>query len=201
VSVRAFLAVDLPEAARAQAARALETVRAAVDAPARWVDPEKLHLTLKFLGQVEERRLPRIAELAAARIARLGPIEMELGGFGAFPHARAARIVWLGVSAGAPALARAARKLDSAAARAGVPRERRPFRAHLTLGRLRTPGRVPLERLVAPPGDPFSVEEVVLYESRPDSNGSTYVPLARLPLCEEGRFETRFDFAPETQEM
>ena len=121
---------------------------------------------------------------------------MELTGFGALPDARAARVLWLGVGKGGRELARVARKLDAAAASIGVERERRPFQAHLTLGRLRRPQRVRLERLEAPGGIAFSVEEVILYESRLSSDGARYVPLARLPLVEVEDAEAR-EFAPE----
>jgi 2'-5' RNA ligase len=93
-------------------------------------------------------------------------------------------VVWIGVREGAGELARLARRLDAAAAKVGVPRDRRPYQAHLTLGRLREPAPVPLERAAAVEIPPFRVDEVVLYESRPDGNGARYVPLARLPLAE-----------------
>jgi 2'-5' RNA ligase len=198
-SLRAFFAADLPGATRAQAERALEALRQAVPSGARWESPEKLHLTLKFLGSVPADRVDRLAAGALAKLGRVARFQVALAGFGAFPNARAARVLWLGVTDGAAALARVARKLDAAAARIGVPREKRPFHGHVTLGRLREPARVALERATCPEVPAFSVEEVVLYESRPSPTGSHYVPLARVPLAADGTdFED--DLAPDFQE-
>ena len=108
---------------------------------------------------------------------------------------RAAKVLWIGIGEGTSALARLARKLDAAGVGAGAPRERRPFRAHLTAGRLREPRRVAVDRFPAPAAAGFSVEEVVLYESRLSSSGTSYVPLARLPLGAEA--VRALEFAPE----
>jgi 2'-5' RNA ligase len=185
-TIRTFLAVELPGEARAQARSAIDALRPCVLGPpesVRWIPVENLHLTLKFLGSIDPDQVPRLLSGAAAKLAGEEPFEVELGGLGAFPNARKARVLWLGVSRGAAQLARLARKLDAAARRIGVSRERRAFHAHLTLGRMRQPGGgVALERARAPEGRPFQVEEVVLFESRLAPTGATYVPLARLPL-------------------
>ncbi len=199
-SLRAFFAAELPSATRAQAQRALESLRQTAPGAVRWEDPEKLHVTLKFLGSVPADRIERLAASALAKLARVGRFEVGLAGFGAFPNARAARVLWLGTGAGATALARVARKLDGAAARIGVPREKRPFHAHVTLGRLREPARVALERAACPEVSAFSVEEVVLYESRLSPAGSRYVPLARVPLAAADGTDFEDDLAPDFQE-
>ncbi len=180
--LRSFLAVDLAPHARAQAAQVMEELRPGAPEGVRWVPEENLHLTLKFLGDVDPDRIPKLIAAASAKLERVGGFELMLGGLGAFPNARRARVVWLGVQAGGPELARLARKLDAAAARIGVERERRPFRTHLTLGRLRQPAPLSLTGVPCPDAKPFFVEEVVLYESRLSPIGARYVPLARLPL-------------------
>ena len=191
-SLRTFFAVELPSAVRAQAGAAIERLRPELPDPVRWVPEANLHLTLKFLGEIDPDRIPKLVHAAAAKLVRERPFEAERGGRGAFPSARAARLVWLGVARGAGPLARLARKLDAAAGRLGLERERRPYRAHLTIGRLRTPERIPLERVTAPEGAAFPVDEVVLFESRISSTGSRYRPLARLPLGQADVLE----FAP-----
>jgi len=149
--LRAFLAVQLPEAARACTGQAIEILRGVTPGGVRWTAPESQHLTLKFLGEIPEDRVDALVERANAKLAGLAPVELALGGFGAFPSAREARVLWLGVSRGAGALAKLARQLDSAARVVGAERERRPFSAHLTLGRLREPARVEIERLASRP--------------------------------------------------
>ncbi len=195
-TLRAFFALDLPSSARECAERAALELRSAIPKGVRWVPAENLHLTLKFLGDVAARHVPSLVERALAKLAPVSPFEVALSDFGALPNARTARVVWLGVSQGSREMARIARKLDAAGASIGVERERRPFRAHLTLGRLRAPARVPLERAARPEEISFRVQEVVLYESRVSSNGARYSPLARLPLIEVEDAEAR-EFAPE----
>ena len=180
--LRVFFAADLSPDARASAGEAVERLRGAAPANVRWVPAENQHLTLKFLGEIHEGHVDRLVERAGAKLAGVAPFEVSLAGFGAFPSARDARILWLGIGRGAGALAKLARKLDAAAKVAGAERERRPFAAHLTLGRLREPARIELERLAAPDPVAWTVAEVVLYESRLAPGGARYVPLAHLPL-------------------
>ena len=186
-TVRAFLAVDLPEPARQCALAAAEALREALELDARWAPPEQLHLTLKFLGDVTSDALAALARNAGGRLAAEKPFAVTVGGIGAFPSNRQARILWMGVQDGQPALARLARKLDRSAGRIGVERDRRPYRAHVSLARLRDAVLVRLDQVATPDPVSFPVEEVVLYESRLAGTGATHVPLARLPLGLEGR--------------
>jgi 2'-5' RNA ligase len=193
--LRCFFAVELPPSLRDAVQLALAGMRDELPEGVRWVDPEAVHLTLKFLGELPPEALPKLLARAASRLSREQPFTVGLAGAGAFPHARAASVLWIGVSEGASSLARLARKLDAAGRGIGAPRERRPFRAHLTVGRLHEPRPVPVERLAGPESAGFRVEEVVLYESRLSSSGASYAPLARLPLgAEAGR---ALEFAPE----
>jgi 2'-5' RNA ligase len=180
VSLRAFFAVELPVSSRDAAGVALERIQEAVAEPARWTPAENLHVTLKFLGEIPADRVERLVAGAASKLARVEPFQVGLGGCGAFPNGRAARVLWIGVAQGAARLAGLARKLDAASARIGVERERKPFRAHLTCGRLRRPGPVALERVELPEIEPFTVDEVVLFESRLGSDRTRHVPLARI---------------------
>ncbi len=194
--VRAFLAVSLPAEARACAVEAVEQLRRAVPGDVRWVPAENHHLTLKFLGEIAEDRIDALVARAGAKLAPVAPFEVALAGFGAFPSAREARVLWLGVARGSAALAKLARKLDTAARVAGAERERRPFSAHLTLGRLREPARVEIERLTPPTSVTWTVAEVVLYESRLAPDGARHVPLAHLALGAVDPSEN--EFAPES---
>ena len=192
--VRAFFAIDLPEGVRKEVAELSERLRRELPRGVRFPSEESWHLTLKFMGDLPRALLPKLLARASARLQLEAPFEVGLAGLGAFPNARAARVIWIGVGEGGARLAKLARKLDAAARGVGAPRERRPFHAHLTIGRLREPQQVRLERLPAPSSSGFSVEEVVLYESRLSSSGATYSPLARLPLGADGDV---IEFAPE----
>jgi 2'-5' RNA ligase len=195
--LRAFLAVSLPDEARACAAEAVERLRSAVPSDVRWVAAENQHLTLKFLGEIAEDRIDALVARAGAKLATVAPFEVALAGFGAFPSAREARVLWLGVARGSAVLAKLARKLDTAARIAGAERDRRPFAAHLTLGRLREPARVEIERFAPPTSVTWTVAEVVLYESRLAPDGARHVPLAHLALG-AGLGSSENEFAPES---
>src|SRR3970040_1457372 len=139
-TIRAFVAVNLDPSLKEALARVMERLKATRADVARG-KPENLHLTLKFLGQVEETRLEAIAEAVASAARGCGPFRFVLGGLGAFPQPRAARVVWVGVPEGADSLAGLQARLEAELEPLGFPREERPFTAHLTLGRGRGPGR------------------------------------------------------------
>ena len=184
-TLRCFLAIELDTSVREALARSAEALERELP-DARWTPAENLHLTLKFLGELAQSAVERLAEHAEAKLAASAPFEATLAGLGAFPHAREARVLWIGVSKGGAALARIARKLDSSAARFGVAREKRPYQSHLTLARLREPSPILLERLAAPEPLHVAVERVTLFESRLTPSGARHIPLARLQLGLDG---------------
>jgi 2'-5' RNA ligase len=145
---RGFVAVPLPEAVRAQAAAVVERLRGAGEV--RWTATANFHLTLKFLGEVAPRVLPELTA-GLTDVARAGaPFTVELGGAGAFPRLDRPQVVWIGLRAGQEALAELAGRVEAVCARAGFPREERPFSAHLTLGRVKSaPGAAPAGELPA----------------------------------------------------
>lgn len=192
-TLRVFLAAELPRDARDVLAASIEELRKQEDDGVRWADPASLHLTLKFCGEVPEDRIEELTQRCAARARGVEPFEVAIAGLGAFPSAREARVLWAGVVDGVSELARMARKLDTACTKLGVERERRPYQPHLTLGRLRQPRRVAVEKLVGPERIAFRVGEVVCFQSRLSPRGAEHVPLARLPLGSAGEF----DLAPD----
>jgi 2'-5' RNA ligase len=196
VSVRAFVAVDLPPPARERLEATVSALRAALDGQIRWADPSTLHLTLKFLGDVPDDRVDELIVRCEVRARAVAPFDVALSGLGAFPSARHARVLWVGVSEGVRELARLARGLDAACARCGVPRERKPYEPHLTLGRLSQPRALALARLEGPQGIAFHVDNVVFYASRLSPRGAQHTALARLALGLPGGHES-LDFAPD----
>jgi 2'-5' RNA ligase len=170
--VRTFVAVFPPPEVR----QAL--FRAARDLPAskafRLIGPEKLHLTLKFLGNVAEDDLIRVEQALEQLRGRHEPFEVSTSGFGAFPSERMARILWAGVGEGSGQLGAVAQSLDDLLEPAGFGRERRPYVPHLTLGRARGQGVTLKDTSVSPPTLRFSVSGVDLVESVPGEGGVTY---------------------------
>ena len=141
--MRLFFAIELAEPLRAALDHATAPLRVAEPGIA-WVPPAKLHLTMKFLGEVPEQDAPRLVGVAEAVAARHQLFEMTIGGVGAFPNFRRARVVWIGV-APEPRLELLHHDLEVACGEAGFEVEGRPFRPHITLARVRTP--LALDRL------------------------------------------------------
>ena len=176
--MRLFVAVyPPPEVQRAliEAARTLPT------AAFRLTAPERVHLTLKFLGEVPSGDVPHLTA-ALERINRHGdPFEAATSGFGAFPSARRARILWAGIEDGAEQLVSLARAVETLLVPEGLPREDRPFVPHLTLGRARRPANLDLTS--APhPERRFTVHKVDLVHSRQDRTGLRYETLEAFGL-------------------
>ena len=179
--MRIFVAVFPPPEIR----RAL--VGAAHELPvvgeARWARPENIHLTLKFLGDVSEDDLDRVVDALDPVRLKHEPFEAELSGFGAFPSARRARILWAGIGQGSESLRDLARDVEASLEPLGFEREDRAYLPHLTLGRAR--GRpVSLEAVEKTPPLGFKVRKVELVESELGGAGPTYTTLATYPLSE-----------------
>lgn len=139
--MRLFAAVNFPEKVREEIWRAAAPLREA-GFPVRWVDARRLHMTLKFLGEVDGSAAEAV-EGALAGVARgFVPLNLRLGGVEGFPSLRAPRVVWLGVEA-PPDLGRLRDSVEEALVAHGFPREGRAFHPHLTLGRARREARSP----------------------------------------------------------
>ncbi|MBA2719735.1 MAG: RNA 2',3'-cyclic phosphodiesterase [Chloroflexi bacterium] len=134
---RLFVAVPLEDQARAAVAALVETIRAGepVGRGVRWVRLDGLHLTLRFLGPTSEARVADLAAAVARTAAASAPFGIRVAGADAFPPTGRPRTLWLDLDAGTDELAALAARLDDELASAGWERERRPFRAHLTLAR------------------------------------------------------------------
>jgi len=184
--VRLFFAIELSDALRVSLDHAIAPLRAAEPGLA-WVPPEKLHLTMKFLGETSEGDAERLVAAANLVAARHRPLEMTLGGVGAFPNFRRARVVWIGVES-EPRLELLHHDLEVACGDAGFEVEGRPFRPHITLARVRTP--LPIER-----ARPFAraarrvayaasedVRALGLLESTPGSRDARYRRIHAAPL-------------------
>jgi 2'-5' RNA ligase len=149
------------------------------------VAESNVHVTLKFLGQVDEPRLPAVID-ALGVVARSRGFDVDVRGLGAFPSAARARVVWAGLDAARP-LAALAAAIDGALAELGFPRESRPFAAHVTLGRVREPRRQPALGDALTRGGDFGrlpVTAVSLMRSELHPRGARYTELARIALAE-----------------
>jgi len=194
--MRIFIGIDLDPEVRARIGRFLEGVESFAP-DARWVRPESLHITLKFIGEQAPERVEAITE--RLRRVESSAFAIRSGGYGFFPTAKAPRVFWIGIHAG-PELAELAGRIDVAVAELGIPREDRPFSPHLTLAR--GGGRsgsskwrkgdgpyamfaVLEKRLAATSNLDFgtmTASEFILYQSQLSPGGSKYTRLQRFPL-------------------
>lgn len=191
-AVRAFIALELPRVTHdalgdLQARLKQEAPRESV----RWVKPDNIHLTLKFLGQVPTARIDTISLALKRAVADLHVFPYEIMGAGCFPDTTRPRVIWVGVDEPTGALQTLQRTVESAIAPLGYPTESRAFQPHLTIGRTtRDVKPADLHRL----GDLVAsmkvgllghvhADEVVLFKSELSPGGSKYTSLARLPLA------------------
>jgi 2'-5' RNA ligase len=178
--IRAFFGLPVPEAERDSLGPFLA---ACVDAAPmfRWTPVANLHFTVRFIGQVDRAVVERVADrLAAMPLQGFG---LELGELGTFKRGRLARVVWLGLRAGAVELTALAGQVDAECVAAGLVGEKRGFQAHLTLARARARYGAALPELPPPPRlGPWRANELVLYQSRPGRAGAVYEALRVVKL-------------------
>jgi len=135
--VRSFIAIDLPAGVRAELTSLEEKLKTRRHPFVKWVDPESMHLTLKFLGNVAADSIPQIVG-AVSRVAEMhSPFKLQVADTGAFPNWQRPQVVWVGVGGELDRLNSLQKGLESVLSPLGFPPESRPFSAHLTLGRLR----------------------------------------------------------------
>ena len=135
--IRTFIALKLPQDILDRlGAIAQEQQRAPGGSAGQWVTPDKIHLTLKFLGDVPEQRIPTILSAVSNACNPLPPFDIRLAGLGCFPNARKPRVVWVGIDERTGQLHTLYRRIEEAMAACGFEAEKRPFRPHLTLARV-----------------------------------------------------------------
>ncbi len=187
--LRLFVAVDLPHDVREALDRLQSDLRRRDLSSLRWVRPEGIHLTLKFLGDTPAEQVPVIEEAVAGAV-RGAPFRLALGRPGTFGSRRGPRVLWVDLAADVGRLRELQAAVERALAEAGFPPEERGFSPHLTLARVRQPpapgtaDRVSRAlEAVSPPRAEFEVEEVVLMRSRLQPSGAVYERLAGFPLA------------------
>jgi len=134
--MRSFIAIEVPDEVRKEMTRVQEQLRK-TKVDASWTRPEGMHLTLKFLGEVPEVKIPEIVNGLQTAVAGFGQFRLEVKGVGTFPNPQNARVVWIGLSGDIGTLTRLQGAVEDAMARIGFAREERKFTAHITLGRIK----------------------------------------------------------------
>lgn len=182
--IRAFLAIRMAPAVHERVVR-LKHQLAASGASVRWTRDESLHLTLKFLGELAADRLQSVRDSLAPVLAEVASFPARVTGLGVFPRPERPRVIWVGIEA--PELMHLARLVERTTSTLGFTAEERPFRAHVTLGRVKDrSGWAPLANALEKYGEndfgTFEVRHVTAFRSDLQRGGSVYTEIWTIPL-------------------
>jgi len=192
-SIRAFLAIEPPETVRQAMATLQSRLKYSLSGAISWVRPEGIHLTLKFFGTIAQMDIPRISAAVGPVAARFAPLKLEVRRLGLFPDSRRPRVLWLGLEGDLSALKALQEAVDRELARTGFRREERPFRAHLTLARIKsTRGLSGLDRILNKgetyEAGRFQASGLTLFRSQLTPQGAIYSELGAYPFLSGGEF-------------
>ncbi|NSW51201.1 MAG: RNA 2',3'-cyclic phosphodiesterase [Anaerolineae bacterium] len=191
-SVRCFIALELPAQAREACWQQIQLIKTNIPRGIRWETAEKIHLTLRFLGDVPDGQIAAVKTILSECAAQVSPFSLEIGQLGVFPRWQAPRVVWLGLDRPGE-LMTLQRELDHRVNSLGFSPDNKPFSPHLTLGRVDR--SLPAEETTAlgnrlkeqqlPPLGRVDCDTVTLFQSLLKPGGSVYTPLVRVKLITE----------------
>ncbi|MCA9129218.1 MAG: RNA 2',3'-cyclic phosphodiesterase [Planctomycetales bacterium] len=186
-TTRSFIGIDLGPAASAAVARLLQKLRGQTSA-VRWVEEQQLHLTIKFLGELDNVLLPGVCANLRAVCQHCEPFRLSLGELGTFPRGKPPRVVWVGIDDPESRLQALYERLDEAFVEYGLPRESRGFSPHLTLGRVKSQAdtldlQTKFDQLPGLTATEFEVEEIHLLASVKQGRTTQYEPIDTVELA------------------
>jgi len=187
--VRLFVACEVPDEVKEAIGLVIDDLRRRSGTAVRWIRPEGVHVPLKFLGEVPVKKLPAIKLAVQEAVVGHSPFDLEFSNIGTFGGREGLRIMWVGIAGDVLRLEALVRSVNAALAVVGFEPERRPFRPHLTLGRVRdeipTRQRAEIEvavgKMDVPPSG-WRTSQVALMRSRLTPQGAVYEALATFPL-------------------
>lgn len=187
--MRLFIAIRLPEKIKDYLAGLQDKLKAA-QAQVRWVHPENIHLTLKFLGETNEQTAEEIFKIMADTVKDKKFFKAGINSLGAFPKIDFPRVIWAGIGAGKEETEKIARELEERIAQLGIPKENKPFSCHITIGRVKSGLNQPklsdeLKKLMQSlnqEGLDFDVEKITLFKSTLTPKGPVYQALKETNL-------------------
>jgi 2'-5' RNA ligase len=187
--MRTFIAIELPQEMRDYLAGIQNKLNAS-GADVKWVKPCNIHLTLKFLGEIDEKKLGRITEILENVSGNKKTFQIRISTLGAFPKINSPRVIWVGIDKGDNEAKEIAKELEEKIAKIGIPKEDRPFSSHITIGRTRS--NLNLENLIQglktlenEPGREnleFAAGKITLFQSTLTPKGPIYEVLREANL-------------------
>jgi RNA 2',3'-cyclic 3'-phosphodiesterase len=183
--MRTFIAIEIPSEVKSALVALQDDLRRA-GADVSWTRPENIHLTLRFLGEVDERRIGEVEKVCVTSAAEFQPFTLSLNDTGVFPNARQPRILWAGLAGEIEKAVEMRKRLDDGLALIGFEREDKDFNPHLTIGRVKSNRKtrelIALADARRVPTLSFVVTEIVLMKSELHPAGARYTPIAKVSL-------------------
>ena len=187
-TIRTFIAIELPEKIIYTIGKVQEKIKS-YGFKIRWVSPENIHLTLKFLGNIKKADMEKVAKAISESVTGYHSISLSVKGIGVFPGIKRPRVLWLGISKQLDLLTELQKTLDETLETMGFPKEKRPFKGHLTLGRIKDkidPKRLHdvLKEFTKFESEHFFADRIILYESELKPKGAVYTKLIEAHLMD-----------------
>lgn len=187
--MRTFIAIELPPEIKNSLAELQDQLRSS-GADVKWVKPDNIHLTLKFLGEIDQSRLDKISKILEDISREKKSFPLRLASVGAFPKINYPRVIWVGIDAGDSETKEIAKELEAEIAKVGIPKEDRPFSSHITIGRVRSSlnrqnlvqSLMNLENKSGQEILEFRVEKLTLFKSTLTPKGPRYEVLKEAEL-------------------
>lgn len=176
--MRMFIAISLPGETKERLHRLMKPLDGV-----RWQNPEQLHITLKFLGDTASGQVKELVK--NLNMVEQAPFPFAIKGLGYFPEGEQPRVIWTGIEDDS-AFVKLHRSVENACKKTGFSREKRPYRPHITLGKVKGASKDEITSFITRNKDVYigdiPAEEFILYESRLQSDGAVHEPSARFPL-------------------
>ena len=177
-TIRAFIAIELPPAVIAMLGKVQQNLKS-LRVGARWVRPENIHLTLKFLGDINPGEVDKICGAMTAAAKGVAPLTLTVAGIGVFPGLKRPRVIWVGLGGKIQPMLELQHNIENRLADVGFPKEKRSFKGHLTLGRFKEPADPDtIRRAMAEYSDmenaQFEARRIVLFKSDLKPSGAVY---------------------------
>jgi 2'-5' RNA ligase len=179
--MRTFIAIELPENIKNSLAKLQEELKA-TGADVKWVQPQNIHLTLKFLGERDDKKVKRISEILDEVAKVHTAFQIQINALGAFPNLNSPRVIWVGIDQGDVETKNIFKDLEDLICKVGIPKEDRAFSSHITIGRTRSPaGREKLTQAITILGEEigkvnltFTAGSITLFKSTLTPKGPIY---------------------------
>lgn len=179
--MRTFIAIEIPKNIKNKLYNSFNKERERTEG-VKWVEEKNLHITLKFMGEIEENKIPLISEVLEEVQDKFKTFEVYLKEAGAFPDLRFPRVLWVGIHP-EEKIKEIFDFVEKKLEKTGIPREKRNFHPHITVARVKKRGKINFEKKNF--GDDFKIKKIVLFKSELNPEGPVYTPLKEVELKNE----------------